>query len=58
MDEVKLLMRIKRERRWTYKRLAAELGLHEQTLKNWFLNIYKPSPLARQRIQAFLRKLA
>jgi transcriptional regulator with XRE-family HTH domain len=56
MDELKSLKRIKKERRWSYKRLAEELGVHEQTLKNWFLGIYKPSPLARERIRVFLKK--
>jgi|YelNatPaOPRAMG01_1025707.scaffolds.fasta_scaffold00003_51 lambda repressor-like predicted transcriptional regulator len=48
MDVIKGLKKIKNN--WSFKRLAQELGLHEKTLKNCFLGIYKPSSLASERI--------
>ena len=38
-------------------KLSNSLGIHPQTIYNWFEGRYKPSPLAIEKIQKFLRSV-
>jgi len=56
MNEFEALKKLKKRQGLTYQQIADGLGVHVQTVKNWFLGVYKPSPLARERIQIFLKR--
>jgi len=56
MNEFKALKKFREKKGLTYQQIADGLGVHIQTIKNWFLGVYKPSPLARGRIRVFLKK--
>ena len=44
MDEVQgLVGRLRDERGWTYAALAARLGVHWQTVRNWHLGTHPPA---------------
>lgn len=51
------LKEFKKKSKWTYFQLAVAMGVHYQTINNWFVNISKPSPMAREKIQKFLRSI-
>jgi len=42
---------------WSYHRLAVAMGIHSQTINNWFVKKSKPSPMALEKIQKFLRSI-
>jgi len=50
------LAKIKKERGWSYHKLASELGLHDQTVIAWILGKSNPSPLALRVVNEFLKK--
>lgn len=54
IDELKMLIEFKKKSGWSYERIARELGVHSQTVQAWFSEKYKPSPLAKEKIERFL----
>ena len=54
--ELVRLREFKKESNWSYSKIAARLGLHVQTVMFWFQGSHEPSPLAREKIRAFLEE--
>lgn len=53
-DDVEQLKRFKKEHEWSYQKLAAEIGVHYQTVIAWLTRGVKPSPMARRLVRRFL----
>lgn len=53
---IKELKRIKKEEGLSFSDLASELGVYKRTVTFWFAGDFKPSPMACERIEKFLRK--
>lgn len=53
-EELELLKEFKERSGWSHQKLANHLGIHHQTIQGWFSGKYKPSKLAKEKIQHFL----
>ncbi|MBA7648173.1 hypothetical protein ES703_55956 [subsurface metagenome] len=51
------LEEFKKSSGWSYLQLAVAMGIHYQTINNWFVKKAKPSPMALEKIQKFLRSV-
>jgi len=49
------LEEFKKNSGWSYLQLAVAMGIHYQTINNWFVKKSKPSPMALEKIQKFLK---
>jgi len=56
MNELEALKKLRKKRGLTYQQIADDLGIHVQTVKNWFGGYCKPSPLAKEKIKVYLKK--
>jgi len=56
-SDLEFLKKFKKTSGWSYCKLANHLGIHYQTVINWFLKRSNPSPMALERIQKFLKSI-
>ena len=54
ISELDRLREFKKKSGWSYKKIGFRMGVHPQTIVFWLGGKYKPSPMARERIQKFL----
>jgi len=54
IPELKRLREFKEKSGWSYEKIGVRMGIHPQTIVFWFGKKYRPSPMARERIQKFL----
>ena len=54
VPELEWLREFKRKSRWSYKKIGSRMGVHPQTIVFWITGKYRPSPMAREKIQKFL----
>lgn len=54
IDHVEMLREFKKKSGWSYEKIARGLGVHSQTVQAWFSEKYRPSPLAKEKIDRFL----
>jgi DNA-binding XRE family transcriptional regulator len=52
--ELDLLRKFKKESGWSYQKIAVHLGVHYQSVVAWFTGKYRPSNLAKEKINHFL----
>jgi len=54
IKELSELKKFKKRSGWSYEKIASQIGVHSQTLMNWYKGSYKPSLMAREKIRRFL----
>lgn len=53
-DEIKMLKEFKEKSGWSNQKIGEAMGLHGQTIQGWLSGKYKPSPMAKRLLRAFL----
>lgn len=53
-DEIKMLKEFKEKSGWSNKKIGEVMGLHGQTVQGWLSGKYRPSPMAKRLLLAFL----
>jgi len=53
--EIEKLKSFKKRSGWGCKRIAENMGIHEQTIYFWLIGRFNPSRLALEKVKEFLR---
>ena len=53
-DELKMLKEFKEKSGWSYQKIGQAMGIHGQTVQGWLTGKYKPSPVFKKMLRAFL----
>lgn len=54
---VKLLKKFKKSSGWSYHKLSNHVGVHYQTIVDWFAGKTNPSLMALEKIKKFLKSV-
>ena len=54
MNDIEMLRRIKTRKGYTYEEMADAMGVSLWTVFRWLRKIRKPSPMAKEKINAFI----